>query len=301
MKSQRRHELHHNALADWLGQTYEQIRPYQNVILGGVLLLLVAVVGYKWWSHQSARRVAEASESLGRAWPLGAAMANPADLEQVIQRHPGTPAAQWATIVSADFSQAQGANALFSDKARAREELSKAADTYQMVLKESRVPVLRERATFGLARTLETQCNVPEAEKYYRQVTEQWPDGAFAVAAQKRLHELGKAGIQDFYDSFAAFDPRAAAPKAPTPMPQLPLGTLPDNPPGEPTLQYKSPFNTDLLKTRPAAGKTEEKTKTETSGTEKTTEEKTAIEKTEEKKTAAEKPEAEKPSAEKGK
>ena len=45
MKSERRHELTTNALADWLAGIIERIRPYQTTLLGVVLLavLLIAV------------------------------------------------------------------------------------------------------------------------------------------------------------------------------------------------------------------------------------------------------------------
>ena len=45
MKTERRHELQTNVLADWLGHRTEAIRPYFiYIVMGGVALLVVAIV-----------------------------------------------------------------------------------------------------------------------------------------------------------------------------------------------------------------------------------------------------------------
>ena len=60
MKSERRHELQHNELADWLAKTAEAIRPHQNAILAGLVTVLIVVLGYTWWSRTSDARTTEA-------------------------------------------------------------------------------------------------------------------------------------------------------------------------------------------------------------------------------------------------
>ena len=44
MKSERRHELQHNALAAWMVKSFETIQPYQNFILNAYFWLLVGVL-----------------------------------------------------------------------------------------------------------------------------------------------------------------------------------------------------------------------------------------------------------------
>ena len=44
MKSEERHKLQQNELADWLGRSYAVIKPYANAILA-VVLLAVVVAG----------------------------------------------------------------------------------------------------------------------------------------------------------------------------------------------------------------------------------------------------------------
>ena len=45
MKSERRHELQTNALADWIGEAIERIRPYQTTLLGVALLVMLLIGG----------------------------------------------------------------------------------------------------------------------------------------------------------------------------------------------------------------------------------------------------------------
>ena len=44
MKSERRHELQHNELAEWLAKSAQAIKPYQNIIFAAVVLVLIGVV-----------------------------------------------------------------------------------------------------------------------------------------------------------------------------------------------------------------------------------------------------------------
>ena len=44
MKTERRHELQTNILADWLGHKTEAIRPYFKLILGGIAAVLIVAI-----------------------------------------------------------------------------------------------------------------------------------------------------------------------------------------------------------------------------------------------------------------
>ena len=56
MRSERRHELQTNALADWLGTVIERVQPYQTSLLGVVLLAAMLAVGGAWWRYHAAAR-----------------------------------------------------------------------------------------------------------------------------------------------------------------------------------------------------------------------------------------------------
>lgn len=256
MKSERRHELQHNMLAEWLITTYTQIKPYQNAILGVVVLLLVAVAGYKWWSVYSANRNTEAWEAVDKAMKGP----NGAEMEKVLTQHPASSAAPWAAIQAGESYHHSALEALLSDKETAGKELSKAVELYQNALKDANSPMISQRATFDLARALESQAvtvepkesqgKLDEAARYYKQVRDQWPNGLYADEATKRLKDLETAATQSRYEQLALYTPpQSPAPdaakdstgtKTPSATPGSGLlGPLLDNPPSDPALSYE--------------------------------------------------------------
>ena len=327
MKSQRRHDLEKNELADWLAKKIQIVKPYQNAILGAGLLLVVAMVAYLWWFGQAAGKADEGWDEFYRA--LAKSEPRPTDFEAVIERYPDTDVAHWARLTAGDLRLAIGCNTLFLDKSVANEELREAVDHYLKVREETpswldavrlltqrlaakpwyvkqpirvlvlaaalgvligafalggylarkvgtpdhgpnfslvlvslagvlivvvavtlpqllgamgidttppRFPTLQERATFGLARALEAQGNLDQAEKRYQEVDQKWHDGAYAVAARRRLEDLKRASTRALYDKFAKFDPRPAfldEPGVPGERPSFDWENLGDPPPVE--------------------------------------------------------------------
>jgi len=238
MKSARRHELQRNELAAWLARFYKRIEPYTNAALGVVILVLVCYVAYTWWSRQSGSKSAQAWDAVFVALSSG----NPADMEGVAERFPTTPAGDWANVAAGDMRLAVGCDELFSNKATATQELQKARDAYMTVLDTSTNPVLRERATFGLARayealggTRQSQGELGLAVEQYEKVVQQWPNGTYATNARRRAEDLKRQETKEFYDEFAAhdFSPAASAEatkggsKLPFETTPLPEGTTP--------------------------------------------------------------------------
>ena len=200
MKSERRHELQTNALADWLGTTIERVRPYETTLLGVALLAAMLAVAGAWWRYHSAAQAAE-------AWQ-GMLAGNPNVLFNLMEQHSGTPVGSLAGLVAGDYSYVQGVQQRFTNRAASNDALAKAADCYQRVLAADTSPMAQERATFGLARVLETLNKLPEAEQGYKSVKERWPHGEFAAWASRRLADLEKPATKEFYDEFARFDPK---------------------------------------------------------------------------------------------
>lgn len=155
MKSERRHELQKNQLADWLAGVIEKIKPYQNAILGVVILAVAVAAGLSWWTQRSAGKEAEAWDQVFAVMARG--RMEPGEFEDIVDKYPGTDVAHWAATMAGDLRLAMGCNALFENKAAANQELrgageqDGAVDHYLKVLEESDNPMLRERATFGLA------------------------------------------------------------------------------------------------------------------------------------------------------
>lgn len=213
MKSEERHKLHENALAKWLIGVVESVAPYTNAILAVVLLVVVVFGVWKWWQSQSAYAAANAWNDLYSAL----ASNNTDALDQVIEQNQGTNAAYWAAVLAADIHTTSGCQELFTNKATASQELRKAVDKYLKVRNESRIPMLRERATYGLARayeglagTRQSEGELAKAIQHYEEVVKNWPKGTYAGAASQRLEDLQAPETKKFYDRFAQHDPKPA-------------------------------------------------------------------------------------------
>lgn len=239
MKSQRRHELEQNELAQWLGEVIGKVKPYQNVLLGALIVLLLGTLAYALWSRQTGSRSAAAWTALFEAMESNDVLG----YDDIIEQYPGTTAADFAAALAGDYHLSEGCRLLFENKANANQELRKATEYYLQVLEASDESSLRERATFGLARALEAQArDLDEAVARYREVVENWPDGAFAVAAQRRLEDLQRVETKALYDRFAKFDPKPAfgdEPGVPGQKPPFELDSLPE---GAPLFTPSSPF-----------------------------------------------------------
>jgi len=240
MKSQRRHELEQNELAQWLGETIAKIKPYQNILIGLLVVVLIAGAAYAFWTRKSESRSQAAWTALFEAMASG----DPFQYDDVIEQYPGTRAAECAAVMAGDAHLTYGCDQLFQNKATANQQLRRATEYYLQVLETTDDESLRERATFGLARALEAQGrDLEEARKRYREVVENWPDGPFALAAQHRLEQLERKETLAMYDRFAKFDPKPAfsdEPGVPGQKPPFDLESLPEE---SPLFSPDSPFS----------------------------------------------------------
>jgi tetratricopeptide (TPR) repeat protein len=252
MKSERRHELQHNALAEWLINSFKTIQPYQNLILAAVAAVLVAVLGYTLWSRDAASRTSQAWDQFNAVLQSR----DPAKLAKLTEEYPNTPVGTTAAVVAADGHLQEGCERLFVNKALAQQELTKAIELYHLVLQQSQTPMQLERATFGLARAQEAKGDLETAEKLYGEVAARWPNGTFFAAANERLQDLKRPATKRFYDQFAHFDPKPAFTGKPGEKPAFDMKSLPNDGP---------PSVSDLkLDTKPAektGGKAEAETK----------------------------------------
>ncbi len=237
MKSERRHELEQNVLADWLATKINMIKPYQNTISTVAILLVVGAVAYGWWTHRSStanvagwNRFYEAFSQEGQG---------PDDFDRIAEDFPGTDIAHLANTISGDLHLRSGCAMLFSSKLSANDELTQAVDCYRKVIEGRPKAAVKERATFGLARALESQGDLPGAIETYESLTEQWPNGAFAEAATGRIADLNDPATREWYDMFAKFEPKSPYVDEPgVPGQKLPfdLDSLPDDGGGDGSL-----------------------------------------------------------------
>jgi hypothetical protein len=217
MKTERRHELETNTLARRLAAWIERVKPYGRSFIGLLVALAVVAVGAFLLTRQSKQTEAMAWDAYYLATEGGRPM--PDELAMVAESHVGTSVEPWARLAQADAELQVASRTLFVDKAEARRRLNVAIDTYQKLKERRGDELVRERATFGLARAYESLGRLDAADSEYRDVT-----GAFADAAESRADLIAKASSKAFYDWFA----EAELPRTPLPGDPGVPGTPPD-------------------------------------------------------------------------
>ncbi|HBU38483.1 MAG TPA: hypothetical protein DEB70_11860 [Planctomycetaceae bacterium] len=213
MKSERRHELRENDLADSVEQLSERLRPYVTPILSVAIGVLVLVlVGL----FVSSRWEATRSES----WDTCLSALVTGDQEgfrEVIIRYPGTPAAQWSELILADRNLSEATDLLFTklnpENDVARERLETAAAAYVDVLSQRPTGMVAERATMGLAKARESLGDLDQARRGYEAVADEFPASPMANLAAEHAEDLAQDKTREFYNWFAKQRLANAAPE----------------------------------------------------------------------------------------
>ena len=208
MQSDRRHELESNDLADSASVLVERFRPYLGTI---GLAAAASLIGMLAWTIVDSRRVAAREESWDAclaAMTTGQAAA----LDAVAARYEGTPAAQWARLVTADGLLDQGAQLLSTDRAQAEQRLLAAVNAYSRVLASATPGLVAERATFGLAKARENLGSLEEARRGYETVVREYPASAVRPFAEARIAALDRDATRQWYAWFSQQKPAAATP-----------------------------------------------------------------------------------------
>jgi hypothetical protein len=229
MKTERRHELESNQLANSLGHWADAARPYINTLLAGILVVIVAGAVY----FVAQRRTAAGNAKAWDEYFSALAHLDRLKLEDIGEINAGTPAGWWSMCMAAELGLSEGSNQLFRDKLVANDILRRAADRFQQVLGEARDPTLLKQASFGLARVHECLGEIKKAEAEYQAIAEKWSDAPVALAAEKRVKDLKRMQTREFYDWLAKQD----IGKRISPHPSMP--------------GLKSPFNLNILPDSP--------------------------------------------------
>jgi hypothetical protein len=217
MKGKHRHELETNELARRLAAGIEKSRPYGPTILGVLVAIVVCLMILSYLSSASATQQAE-------AWSqYFTAMQTPnVNFEQSLQmlklsaeEHPGTPMQQWADITWADGQLWLASAAFLQNRDAATAALSRAADTYNSLLKTATEERIADRANFGLGRVYEMQDDLPRAKEHYALV-----GGGFAELAKARVEQIeGKSTGEQLTQTMSWLStaelPKRAAPIGP--------------------------------------------------------------------------------------
>jgi predicted negative regulator of RcsB-dependent stress response len=228
----KRHDLQKNELADWLEEKIEDTRPYFPAIGIGGLLALAVVIGVWWYSSQQSQASAAAWNQYFSA--IGERNQQEA-LEKVIASENNNEPANWARQTLADINLARGSAAVFTDREESKQRLEEAGRHYTAILQSTSDPMLRLRATFGLARVQESLFKPEEAKKLYEQVAKEGSkDSALVKSAEESARRLSDPRDIEMLNWLAKQTPKRPAPSPtgrPGGVPGLPGDLdLPDRP-----------------------------------------------------------------------
>ncbi len=208
MKTERRHELQTNVLADWLGHKTEAILPYSKLIVGGAAVALIIAMVAVFISN-------EQFEQSARGWAdyfAAASGDSPDRLRSVAEDHAGTLPGLWAMQREADLELARGIRALYTNRGEATEALAAARKLYELVDKGALgQPDLRQAALFGLAQAYEAEGDVEKAKDNFDRAAKAASESALAKQAKARLERLEQDDVSEF---LAWFDRQTPQPRA---------------------------------------------------------------------------------------
>lgn len=211
MKAKQRHELHTNALAEWLTETSEKLRPYSGAIVAGLALAAIAIaVFYYMQSSKQSRAVAASDQLLAAISSEGTK-----DLEEVAKEYSATSQGTIARLLVAEQLLDSGTTTLFRNKPAGRQNIEKAIEEFTKVGPATRDTMLRSWALYGLGRAHESLNDLGAARLSYQSLLDDYPNSALAKAAREHLERLGQKPVQEFYDWFARQDPRPASATGP--------------------------------------------------------------------------------------
>jgi hypothetical protein len=228
MKTERRHELQTNELADYLGKHLQKVQPYYTHILVGIIAVVALSCLYVYTTRAR-------TERRGRSWGeyFSAFSSRDADaLDEVAKLHEDTAAAIWAHQSAGDFQLATGAGQLYTDRDEAKKTLEQAIVHFEAVEQDARSPMLRRRARFALGQVYECLFDVEKAREYYEKVASD--DSALGKAATAKVAKLSEESTEGWYAWFERQKPPeptdAVGTDIPGPSVSDDLDSLPDRP-----------------------------------------------------------------------
>jgi tetratricopeptide (TPR) repeat protein len=232
MKTERRHELQTNVLADWLGTKLETAHEYTKAIVASLLAVVVIVGALVFMSKRTEHKQSVAWEQYFDATLTGATE----KLGIVADKYPDTLAGQWARLSLGDSELGQGTEQLFEDRTLAKGTLERAIESYTRARERTGDVEILERSTIGLARVHESLSQLSEARQEYQQLLAKWPNSIYATEAKQRLDDIDKLSTKEFYDWFASQNTKALGASGPG-IPGLKPSGLPDSEPADPFIK----------------------------------------------------------------
>jgi hypothetical protein len=203
MKSEERHQLLTNDLGVEIERTVGFFERHFGLLIGLICAALL-LVGAVFWFNRTVE-----SESSG-GWTLLNSAQNLEEMGTVIDKFKGKPPAQWAQLIVAETNLKNAMPLMFSNRELALTDIKAARQTFESLLQEKTDDMIRERALWGLALSLETTSDGSTSKVIdaYSQLMKEFPETIFKVVAEDRISTLKKDGPKEFYAWFSKENPK---------------------------------------------------------------------------------------------
>ena len=216
MSKAKQQELDENELAVWLNKVNSSIEPYSKPI---AIVVGALIIGGVFWGLYDSKVTGDRSDAT-----LQLLMNDP----EVSDKYPGTSAAAWSLLYTANTDLDAGIQSLYTNRDDAETLLTQAKSTFEKSLDSSDDGLLRSRAYLGIALACESLGDLDGAITAYNDCINENESNAMVQKAETRIKELSDPEIKSFVAWFGEQD---FAPADPSTPPELPGGsTLPDLP-----------------------------------------------------------------------
>jgi len=215
MKTERRHELEKNTLADWLGHKIVWAEENARLIAGVVAGIVIIGIVYAVLSNRSQERDVSAWNSYFTASSTN----DSKGLETLAKESPDLLAGQMADLRLADIALAEGLELISTDGKKGQDKINESKTYYSAVADRARDPWLKQRAALGLASGYEAVGLIDQAKAQYTKLKD-WKDGLYNEAAAEKLSYLEKPETIKFAKWFTARERKPREEKGPLLDPQ---------------------------------------------------------------------------------
>lgn len=224
--NQKKQQLQHNELADWLELKIEELKPHLNLILGGILIAVLAVGGAFYWLGQQNQAASDAWIAYSNAADEARYNDSTDPLIDAAEEFSGTTAAMWSLQMAADVKLRDGLTSLYEKRTEGQGSIEEALKHYTEVVQGTPSgSMLNDHALLGQAIAYEALGKMPEALSGYKTLVEAStkgesgdPTSPIGKLAQKyfnRLNGFSGERASEFYDSFVAYTPSTLPPTTP--------------------------------------------------------------------------------------
>lgn len=204
MKTERRHELEKNQLADGLGRAITWCEENARLLAGVVTGVLIIGAVFALLSNRKEEREAKAWNSYYTA--RAEADKDVAGLETVAKADGELFAGKLAELTLADIALNQGLAAMNTNRELAETQLTQARN-YYLEVRKSGEEHLQERADLGLARFHESMGQINEAKAEYKKLKDR-KKGLYVDLATQKLAYLDKPATLEFAKWFRDQKPK---------------------------------------------------------------------------------------------